>query len=109
MTKRRNTPDGFVAPAKPQNHLLEADLPEAPVYDIKIDLDRKKLTWGDVMFLGSFDGDENRVMSGDELLKMGKLFSHVIVGGVEDLPLDATPDILRALNGALKADAQAKN
>lgn len=106
MTKRKTATDRKPPPAPA---VLDNAPEEAPKYEIKIDLDRSKLTWGDIMLLGSMEGNENRQMDGNELIKMGKLFNHVIVGGVEDLPLDATPDILRALNSALKADADAKN
>lgn len=109
MSKKFVAPKTDATPPAPVSALDVLDANYVPKYDIIINIDRSKLTWGDLMLLSSFEGNEEREISGHELLAMGKLFDHVIVGGVKDLPLDATPDILRALNGALKADAETKN
>lgn len=109
MAKQKRTPSD----RKPPPVSSPVNTPDTeniePKYHIQINLDGAKLTWGDLFFLNSFRGQEDRPMSFDETVKMGMLFDHLVVGGVENVPMEATPDILRAMHKALDERADIKN
>ena len=80
--------------------------PTEPVA-LRIEIDRKKITLGDLRFISKMQGDKNSDPAPME--RMFDMLERVIVGGIEDIPYDALPAVVNALSSALSQENEIKN
>lgn len=80
---------------------------------ISIEVDRSKITLGDLRFITKMTGKDNtgktRTMTPDGIEKMLDMLERVVIGGIEDVPYDALSSVMEAVGAALNPETEIKN
>lgn len=76
---------------------------------LKIEVDRSKLTLGDMRFISKMNGSEKGNTSPESIERMFDMLARVVVGGIDNIPYDALPQVMDAISTALNPETDVKN
>lgn len=84
---------------------------ETPAVDLKIEIDRSKITLGDMLFMTEMSSKSERGedTGNGSVLRMLKMLERIIVGGIENIPYDALEDVMKAVGDSLANNPKIKN
>lgn len=86
-----------------------ATVPESQPLNIQVD--RSKITLGDMLFMTSMKSKSERGEDGgsDTVERMLNMLNRIVVGGIEDIPFDALEDVMAAVSASLNPEEKLKN
>ena len=84
---------------------------EEEAVSLKIEIDRSKITLGDMLFMTEQqDRSERKVETGPEsVVRMLRMLDRIVIGGIEDIPYEALEDVMKAVGDSLSNSPKIKN
>lgn len=76
---------------------------------LNIQVDRTKITLGDLRFISKMSGGDQGKMSPEVMERMFDMLDRVIVGGIDDIPYDALTHVMEAVSASLNPETEIKN
>ncbi|MDD2921794.1 MAG: hypothetical protein PHQ36_05855 [Anaerolineales bacterium] len=92
------------------NRKKDNPVTKAKTVSLNIQIDRGKLTLGDLRFMSSMAGKSGKnKISPESMDRMFALLDRAVIGGIDNIPLDAMPQLMDAFGEAISAETEIKN